>query len=213
MILTEKSYSEWLNYHIQKRKYSRHLPVPDTACYLCRMKKMIMMIAAGIVLTAVPLSAQFNTLMAGTENTDGDISLETGIGDTEGASGMTADAVREVWVRRYLSVCYPLRKMKVNSPYGYRTDPFTGKRRFHNGIDLHARDDEALAMMEGTVLKVGPPSATATSHGFWSAKEHPSARGMRSASPALQGAAPGNTCTSPAGATESMWIRQRFSVT
>ena len=155
MILTEKSYSEWLNYHIQKRKSSRHLPVPDTACYLCRMKKMIMMIAAGIVLTAVPLSAQFNTLMAGTENTDGNTSLETGTGDTEGASGMTADAVWEVWVRRYLSVCYPLRKMKVNSPYGYRTDPFTGKRRFHNGIDLHARGDEALAMMEGTVLKVG----------------------------------------------------------
>lgn len=118
-------------------------------------EKMIMMIAAGAILTAVPLSAQFNTLMAGTENTDGDISLETGTGDTEGASGMTADAVREVWVRRYLSVCYPLRKMKVNSPYGYRTDPFTGKRRFHNGIDLHARGDEALAMMEGTVLKVG----------------------------------------------------------
>ena len=189
MILTEKSYSEWLNYHIQKRKSSRHLPVPDTACYLCRMKKMIMMIAAGIVLTVVPLSAQFNTLMAGTENTDGDISLETGTGNTEGASGMTTDAVREVWVRRYLSVCYPLRKMKVNSPYGYRTDPFTGKRRFHNGIDLHARGDEALAMMEGTVLKVGQD---------------------RTSPP---GAAPENTCTSPAGATERMWFRQRFSVT
>ena len=28
-------------------------------------------------------------------------------------------------------------------------------RKFHNGVDLHARGDEALAMMEGTVLKVG----------------------------------------------------------
>ena len=60
-----------------------------------------------------------------------------------------------VWVQRYMSVCYPLRRMKVNSPYGYRKDPFTGKRKFHNGVDLHARGDEALAMMEGTVLKVG----------------------------------------------------------
>lgn len=63
-------------------------------------------------------------------------------------------------MQRYLSVCYPLRKMKVNSPYGYRTDPFTGKRKFHNGIDLHARGDKVLAMMEGTVIKVGQDRAS-----------------------------------------------------
>ena len=63
-------------------------------------------------------------------------------------------------MQRYLSVCYPLRKMKVNSPYGYRTDPFTGKRKFHNGIDLHARGDKELAMMEGTVVKVGQDRAS-----------------------------------------------------
>ena len=63
-------------------------------------------------------------------------------------------------MQRYLSVCYPLRKMKVNSPYGYRTDPFTGKRKFHNGIDLHARGDKLLAMMEGTVIKVGQDRAS-----------------------------------------------------
>ena len=44
-------------------------------------------------------------------------------------------------VERYLSVCYPLRHIRVTSPYGYRSDPFTGKRRFHDGLDLHARGE------------------------------------------------------------------------
>ncbi|HQF49886.1 MAG TPA: M23 family metallopeptidase, partial [Paludibacteraceae bacterium] len=39
--------------------------------------------------------------------------------------------------------------------YGYRKDPFTGKRKFHNGIDLHARSSKVFAMMQGRVLKVG----------------------------------------------------------
>ena len=39
--------------------------------------------------------------------------------------------------------------------YGYRKDPFTGKRKFHGGIDLHARGEQVLAMMEGVVVKGG----------------------------------------------------------
>lgn len=58
-------------------------------------------------------------------------------------------------VARYLSVCYPLSHIKINSPYGYRKDPFTGKRKFHNGIDLHARSAKVFAMMQGRVIAVG----------------------------------------------------------
>ena len=54
-----------------------------------------------------------------------------------------------------MSVAYPLRNIKVNSPYGYRTDPITGKRKFHNGIDLQARNEETFAMFDGVVSKVG----------------------------------------------------------
>ncbi len=59
-----------------------------------------------------------------------------------------------------MSVCYPLRHIRINSPYGYRKDPFTGKKRFHGGLDLHARGDEVLAMMEGVVVKVGQDKAS-----------------------------------------------------
>lgn len=126
--------------------------------------KKFMMIMSGVILTVAPLSAQSDAAMSG---------IGAGVSETilyaagyspagsekllgnKGLSAPSGDAERAVWVKRYLSVCYPLRRMRVNSPYGYRKDPFTGKRKFHNGIDLHARGDEVLAMMEGTVLKVG----------------------------------------------------------
>lgn len=67
----------------------------------------------------------------------------------------SADTKKKEQVARYLSVCHPLSHIKINSPYGYRKDPFTGKRKFHNGIDLHARSAKVFAMMQGRVLKVG----------------------------------------------------------
>lgn len=67
----------------------------------------------------------------------------------------STDTKKKEQVARYLSVCYPLSHIKINSPYGYRKDPFTGKRKFHNGIDLHARNAKVFAMMQGRVLKVG----------------------------------------------------------
>lgn len=67
----------------------------------------------------------------------------------------SADTKKKEQVARYLSVCYPLSSIKINSPYGYRKDPFTGKRKFHNGIDLHARSAKVFAMMQGRVIAVG----------------------------------------------------------
>ena len=49
----------------------------------------------------------------------------------------------------------PLDTLIVTSPYGYRTDPFTRKRKMHNGIDFRASGDNVYAMMAGKVLKVG----------------------------------------------------------
>lgn len=64
-------------------------------------------------------------------------------------------ALREEWIGRYMSVSYPLRKIRINSAYGIRRDPFTGKKTRHNGIDLQARNDEVFAMLGGQVVKTG----------------------------------------------------------
>lgn len=78
--------------------------------------------------------------------------------DAKAAAPSTSDdtaARRKEWIGRYMSVSYPLRKIKINSSYGVRRDPFTGKKSRHNGIDLHARNDEVFAMLEGQVVKTG----------------------------------------------------------
>ena len=57
---------------------------------------------------------------------------------------------------RELTVSLPLRKIKISSGFGYRVDPFTGKRKFHNGIDLRGNmGTETFAMLKGIVVVVG----------------------------------------------------------
>lgn len=65
------------------------------------------------------------------------------------------DNKQKQWTSDYPSITYPLKSIKVTSPYGYRRDPFTGKQSWHNGLDLRAKNEPAYAMMDGIVEKVG----------------------------------------------------------
>ena len=67
----------------------------------------------------------------------------------------SVDNKQKQWISSYLSITYPLKSIKVTSPFGYRRDPFTGKLSWHNGLDLRAKNEPAYAMMEGIVAKVG----------------------------------------------------------
>ena len=72
------------------------------------------------------------------------------------ASASPVESRKEIWVGRYLSVSYPLQRIRINSSYGYRKGPvYRGKGNSTTAVDLHARGDEVLAMMEGVVVKVG----------------------------------------------------------
>lgn len=49
-------------------------------------------------------------------------------------------------------VAWPLRSIKVNSPYGMRRDPLNRRSsRMHSGVDLQARFEEVFSMLPGTV--------------------------------------------------------------
>lgn len=67
----------------------------------------------------------------------------------------SVDSKQKQWISSYSSITYPLKSIKVTSPYGYRRDPFTGKQSWHNGLDLRAKNEPAYAMMEGIVEKIG----------------------------------------------------------
>lgn len=67
----------------------------------------------------------------------------------------SVDNKQKQWISNYPSITYPLKSIKVTSPYGYRRDPFTGKLSWHNGLDLRAKNEPAYAMMNGIIEKVG----------------------------------------------------------
>ena len=67
----------------------------------------------------------------------------------------SVDSKQKQWISSYPSITYPLKSIKVTSPYGYRRDPFTGKLSWHNGLDLRAKNEPAYAMMDGIVEKIG----------------------------------------------------------
>lgn len=52
-------------------------------------------------------------------------------------------------------VCLPLKHLKINSDYGYRIHPLTGKYAMHEGVDLKARHDTVYAILDGLVRSTG----------------------------------------------------------
>ena len=58
-------------------------------------------------------------------------------------------------ISSYPSITYPLKSIKVTSPYGYRRDPINGRKSMHHGIDLQAHNEYVYSMMDGKVEKVG----------------------------------------------------------
>jgi murein DD-endopeptidase MepM/ murein hydrolase activator NlpD len=52
-------------------------------------------------------------------------------------------------------VCLPLKHLKINSDYGYRIHPLTGKYALHEGVDFKARHDTVYAILDGLVKSTG----------------------------------------------------------
>ena len=67
----------------------------------------------------------------------------------------SVDSKQKQWTSSYPSITYPLKSIKVTSPYGYRRDPINGRKSMHHGIDLQAHNEYVYSMMDGKVEKVG----------------------------------------------------------
>ncbi|BAU51975.1 M23 family metallopeptidase [Mucilaginibacter gotjawali] len=52
-------------------------------------------------------------------------------------------------------VCLPLKHLKINSDYGYRIHPLTGRYAMHAGVDLKASHDTVYAILDGVVKSTG----------------------------------------------------------
>lgn len=75
-------------------------------------------------------------------------------------------------------VCFPLQgaQWRLSAPYGWRTDPITGQRAFHQGIDLACpQGTPVAAAMEGVVTT----ARQSTSYGNYLCLAHPGGRETR----------------------------------
>ena len=57
-------------------------------------------------------------------------------------------------LEKRLNICMPLDYLTVTSPYGYRKDPFTKCRTFHDGIDAIGVNGFTYSMLPGRVTAV-----------------------------------------------------------
>jgi murein DD-endopeptidase MepM/ murein hydrolase activator NlpD len=133
---------------------------------ICKEKAWMFLI---FVLCCFQTWAQFNTVLPKDrlKSSESDVLIEESVSSqpvggiiTAQSSGtlhnmdepgrIVLDGMRK---RQYLSL--PVDELTVTSPYGYRNDPITGKRKFHRGIDLNADFNYVYSVMPGKVVKSG----------------------------------------------------------
>lgn len=127
--------------------------------YLCIMRRFQLILI--LALNCVDIQAQFNTI--GNVPTKVFNKQETFPPEQEEARTdsmempsppMAVDGYNEI-IKEFLSVSYPLKNIKINSGYGMRKHPIMHRYCMHNGIDLHARQEDVFSMLPGEVIRVG----------------------------------------------------------
>ncbi len=108
------------------------------------------------ILSVLPCKAQhFNTvshdsrIMRPWFNTPGEEPPEEEVEESD----VVTDTIAEKF---YLpTVAFPLKKIKINSKFGIRKNPFGKSRKMHSGLDLQAKYEACYAMFPGSVVRVG----------------------------------------------------------
>jgi murein DD-endopeptidase MepM/ murein hydrolase activator NlpD len=55
----------------------------------------------------------------------------------------------------FFLICLPLKHIQINSNFGYRIHPLSGKYMMHEGVDFKARRDTVYAILDGYVESMG----------------------------------------------------------
>jgi len=130
------------------------------------MNKMREIISISVVFLTIwwcsfSVSAQFNTVLP-KEKIKEEIVNEIIEAQAQGTKA-TIEKANIPEERQYVidgmmkrqNLALPIDEIKVNSLFGYRSDPFTGKRTFHRGIDLDADFHYVYSIMPGRVVRSG----------------------------------------------------------
>lgn len=126
-----------------------------------KVQEKIFLTICAITLLHTTSYAQFNTVSM--EKSFYKVEVTTASEKVETDNRRENDRAPETSITEYEAIAplsesmfrLPLDTLVVTSPYGYRIDPFTRKRKMHSGIDFRASSDYVYAMMPGKIIKVG----------------------------------------------------------
>ena len=126
-----------------------------------KVQRKIFLTICAISMTHTISYAQFNTVSMEKSFYKVEVATASDNVDDDNRRGIVSTpekVITEHEARELTPVCIfrlPLDTLIVTSPYGYRIDPFTRKRKMHSGMDFRASSDKVYAMLPGKVLKVG----------------------------------------------------------
>lgn len=134
----------------------------------------VIIVLLTLISKSTPIRAQFYTIerdspierVSEIDSVDSSLSTEESDMDETDASAVYETQREETIDKRIFSrysdlleqrstICLPLNSISVTSKYGYRPDPFTKQKAFHNGIDLRCKFQDVYAMLPGYVKEVG----------------------------------------------------------
>ena len=124
-----------------------------------------------------PPRGDLETMMLSTRLADGQAAPEAGRGARRrrGSRCPSSPTSRSPAIERayFLRILYrnPIDKGRITSLYGWRSDPFTGSREFHGGLDIGA--PEGTRRARGTRRDRGRGRARTTSLGNFVVLTHP----------------------------------------
>ena len=128
------------------------------------MKAKILSLLLALLLCPLASNAQFNTISGHaprariTAINEKEASPESDTSHVRLPRALAPDSLlsqKQSERTSHVSMTYPLRNIKITSPFGNRIDPFTGKRTMHNGIDLAAHSAIVYSMLYASVESTG----------------------------------------------------------
>ena len=164
MIIRNSSYSRLIISYNLLALISTFYNLPKSSHIFASMKTKILTPLLALLQYPLASNAQFNTISGHaprariTAISDKEASPESDTSHVSLSEVLIPDSIlsqKQPERTSHVSMTYPLRNIKITSPFGYRTDPFTGKRTMHNGIDLAAHSAIVYSMLDGTVEKTG----------------------------------------------------------
>lgn len=121
------------------------------------MNKIVIVLILVVCGVITSISAQFNTVMP--NSTVDKVSIQK-ISDisrkkNEGTKVPFIPLKKRKVDLKYFNIPINTDTLIVTSKFGYRKHPISGKRKFHRGIDLRAKNQYVYSILPGKIIKTG----------------------------------------------------------